>query len=188
MLVDADPGDLPGPLVAASALAAAEAVERLVDARVAIKWPNDLWIAGRKLGGLLLESAGDGRVAVGLGLNVARVPATLAPTVAAATTSIADATGVALGLAPLLTALLRAMDRRLADLPRASSRAGLIEAWGARQALLGSEVSWREGGAERRGRLLAASLEGLDVEEPAAGRRRLRAEHVQDLRAAAPEA
>lgn len=44
-------------------------------ADVAVKWPNDLWIARRKLGGILIETRGEGggacRVVVGIGLNLA---------------------------------------------------------------------------------------------------------------------
>lgn len=36
---------------------------------VNLKWPNDLQVAGRKLGGILLESKGD-RLVIGVGLNV----------------------------------------------------------------------------------------------------------------------
>ena len=39
-----------------------------------LKWPNDVWLHGRKLGGILIETAGlgDQRVAVvGIGLNIA---------------------------------------------------------------------------------------------------------------------
>lgn len=43
--------------------------------RVAVKWPNDLWIDGRKLGGILIETRGEAaggcRVVVGVGLNLA---------------------------------------------------------------------------------------------------------------------
>ena len=39
-----------------------------------IKWPNDIWIGGQKLGGLLLEArrlpSGQNRLVLGLGLNV----------------------------------------------------------------------------------------------------------------------
>ena len=35
-----------------------------------LKWPNDLLLDGRKLGGILSESDGRGAVVVGLGLNV----------------------------------------------------------------------------------------------------------------------
>ncbi|WP_310383697.1 biotin--[acetyl-CoA-carboxylase] ligase [Roseateles sp.] len=41
--------------------------------RLTLKWPNDIWLDGRKLGGILIEtvSAGAGRIAViGVGLNI----------------------------------------------------------------------------------------------------------------------
>lgn len=43
-----------------------------------LKWPNDLWLGGRKLGGLLCESVSgagqDTYLVLGLGLNVAHAP------------------------------------------------------------------------------------------------------------------
>jgi len=41
--------------------------------RIGLKWPNDLWLDGRKLGGILIETlaVGDQRMAIiGIGLNV----------------------------------------------------------------------------------------------------------------------
>jgi BirA family biotin operon repressor/biotin-[acetyl-CoA-carboxylase] ligase len=39
-----------------------------------VKWPNDLWVGGRKLGGILVEARrrrhGETRLVVGLGLNI----------------------------------------------------------------------------------------------------------------------
>lgn len=58
---------------------------------VKLKWPNDLWLQERKLGGILVETAGSGEgaaatrtVVIGVGLNIARpdaatVKATAAP-------------------------------------------------------------------------------------------------------------
>jgi BirA family transcriptional regulator, biotin operon repressor / biotin---[acetyl-CoA-carboxylase] ligase len=58
---------------------------------VKLKWPNDLWLQERKLGGILVETAGSGEgaaatrtVVIGVGLNIARpdaatVQATAAP-------------------------------------------------------------------------------------------------------------
>jgi BirA family transcriptional regulator, biotin operon repressor / biotin---[acetyl-CoA-carboxylase] ligase len=50
--------------------------------RVQLKWPNDLWLAGRKLAGVLIETAsfGEGRAAaryavIGVGINIAVPPA-----------------------------------------------------------------------------------------------------------------
>mgnify|MGYP006284056651 CR=1 FL=1 len=61
-------------------VAVAEALERLHGIEVALKWPNDLLVAGRKLGGILVELAmARGRVhaLLGVGVNV-RLPAYVA--------------------------------------------------------------------------------------------------------------
>jgi len=54
---------------------AMEALQRLGVAGVGLKWPNDLLINDRKLGGILIElraeSAGPACVVIGIGLNVA---------------------------------------------------------------------------------------------------------------------
>lgn len=63
-------------LVVGTALA--DALDPVVDAiasapRLGLKWPNDLWLDGRKLGGVLIETVvvGERRVAVvGVGLNI----------------------------------------------------------------------------------------------------------------------
>lgn len=55
-------------LALATGLAVAQAVETLgVEAK--IKWPNDVWIGGKKCAGVLVEGCGD-RVIVGVGINV----------------------------------------------------------------------------------------------------------------------
>src|SRR5205085_8404625 len=54
----------------AVALAAADACEEVAGFRPALKWPNDLVVDDRKLGGILAEVLEPGAVVVGLGLNV----------------------------------------------------------------------------------------------------------------------
>lgn len=62
-------------------LAAGLAVADSLHPQVRIKWPNDLWWQGRKLAGILVETAGSGghdapRYAViGIGLNITALPA-----------------------------------------------------------------------------------------------------------------
>lgn len=55
-------------------LHAARALEPLADAAVQLKWPNDLYVRGRKLAGILIETRWRGSapdwVAIGFGLNV----------------------------------------------------------------------------------------------------------------------
>lgn len=64
-----------GPLTLIVGLACAEAIEALApEVRVGIKWPNDLVVRGRKIGGILCEAT-DGGVVIGVGVNVATAPA-----------------------------------------------------------------------------------------------------------------
>jgi BirA family biotin operon repressor/biotin-[acetyl-CoA-carboxylase] ligase len=59
-------------------LYAAEALDDLAPAPIGVKWPNDLYVGGRKLAGVLIETRWRGSaaewVAIGFGLNV-RTPA-----------------------------------------------------------------------------------------------------------------
>jgi BirA family biotin operon repressor/biotin-[acetyl-CoA-carboxylase] ligase len=71
-------GDMPrdlGALGLVIGVCALEALQRLGVAGVGLKWPNDLLIDDRKLGGILIElraeSAGPACVVIGIGLNVA---------------------------------------------------------------------------------------------------------------------
>ncbi len=54
------------------------AVAEALHPRVALKWPNDLWVDGRKLGGILVETASFAQpdaprqTVVGVGLNIRR--------------------------------------------------------------------------------------------------------------------
>ena len=61
-------------VTAAAAVAACSAIERVTDITPAIKWVNDLYLDGCKVGGILTEAVtrGDGshRIIVGLGINL----------------------------------------------------------------------------------------------------------------------
>ncbi|MCX6031294.1 MAG: biotin--[acetyl-CoA-carboxylase] ligase [Chloroflexi bacterium] len=63
-----------GQLTMCLGLAAAEGIEQATGQRPALKWPNDLLLAGRKLGGMLTELRLDGDrleyAVLGLGVNV----------------------------------------------------------------------------------------------------------------------
>lgn len=63
---------------AAAGVAAAQAIRRAAGVTVRLKWPNDLVWRGRKIGGILTESAFRGpeavHVIVGLGLNLNHGP------------------------------------------------------------------------------------------------------------------
>jgi BirA family transcriptional regulator, biotin operon repressor / biotin---[acetyl-CoA-carboxylase] ligase len=58
-----------------AALAVHQAASGFVDeSRITLKWPNDCLLDGAKFCGILCEALGDGRVAIGIGINIAHVP------------------------------------------------------------------------------------------------------------------
>ena len=54
-------------------LAAGVAAAEACGPEVRLKWPNDLLLRGRKLGGILVE-VGDGKAVVGIGINLTSAP------------------------------------------------------------------------------------------------------------------
>ena len=85
-----------------------------VGLEAALKWPNDVYVRGRKLAGILAESRTQGDdtyIAIGVGLNVLGSAESLG--VEGATT-VEEETGKAPELAPLLQALLDRFDAGLA--------------------------------------------------------------------------
>jgi BirA family transcriptional regulator, biotin operon repressor / biotin---[acetyl-CoA-carboxylase] ligase len=69
-----------------------------------VKWPNDVWVAGKKIAGILVESSGD-VVIVGVGLNVN--PTEFPPEIADSATSMKRETGVDYDREELLGRLAR---------------------------------------------------------------------------------
>jgi BirA family biotin operon repressor/biotin-[acetyl-CoA-carboxylase] ligase len=69
--------DLPS-LSLAVGVAVARALVRLGARDIRLKWPNDLWLRERKIGGVLIElraeAGGPAHVVIGIGLNVALAP------------------------------------------------------------------------------------------------------------------
>lgn len=120
----------------ATGLAAQEAILATTGIRIDLRWPNDLLCGGRKLGGILVESAVEnGRAgrsaqlryaAVGVGINVHHegFPRELA----SIATSLALEGAERVNRQALLIALLRALDRELLELDR--EHAGLTGAAG----------------------------------------------------------
>ncbi|HEY3070887.1 MAG TPA: biotin--[acetyl-CoA-carboxylase] ligase [Gaiellaceae bacterium] len=90
-------------------LAAAEAVERALGLAVQVKWPNDVMVNRRKVAGVLAE-ASDGRVVLGMGLNVNQTRQELPQGVNVAPASLYTTDGVQRERAPLLAALLAALE------------------------------------------------------------------------------
>ena len=139
----------------ATAVGAARALESLGVQGIAVKWPNDLLIGGRKLGGILIEMTGEAAV-IGVGIN-ARLPEALAAQLPGA----ADLSGY--GPPPrtrLLCVLLEHLAAVLEEFT-ASGFGALRDEWHARHAWQDREVTLQI--AERRiaeGRALGVDESG----------------------------
>jgi len=142
-------------------LAAAVAVADVAGPKSAIKWPNDVLLDGCKLAGILVEvRPQEGWAVLGIGVNVAVRPSDLPDELRgrAATLALDHA-----AIEPVLAALLRALQVRLGEEPGA-----LLEAYRARDALLGRKVRWQHGtgtaaGVDDTGRLLVDLGDGEQV-------------------------
>jgi len=99
-----------------TAVAVVEAVRAVAELPARVKWPNDVLVDGRKLGGILLERTATGAAVVGIGLNVSTRPEELPVTEA---TSVQVAGGVA-DRASLVKEMLRAFERRYVGYVRAA--------------------------------------------------------------------
>lgn len=95
-------------LALATGLAVAEALEEYIPL-VGIKWPNDVWVRGKKIAGILVE-AGKDFVVVGIGLNVNTLE--FPPEVADTATSLALENGSTISRADVLTAVIRRLSLR----------------------------------------------------------------------------
>lgn len=98
--------------------AAVEAVRGVARLEARLKWPNDVLVGDRKLGGILVERVDDA-VVVGIGLNVSTRLEELPVETA---TSVAVEGGSA-DREPLVKELLRALARRYADFEQRGAEA-----------------------------------------------------------------
>ena len=152
--------DWPPLLPLAAAVAVAD-VAGAGGADISIKWPNDVLLGRGKLAGILVEARPqDGWAVLGIGMNVAvrrdDLPVELRERAAVLALDPA-------AIEPTLAALLDALDARLALEPPA-----LLDAYRARDALLGRRVRWQRGegtaaGVDESGRLLVDAADGERV-------------------------
>lgn len=91
--------------------AVAGGIWQVTGLRPGIKPPNDLLVEGRKLAGILAE-ARDGRVVLGIGINVNTAPEDLPREVDGEPTSLFAELGAPVDRAPLLAAILLELERR----------------------------------------------------------------------------
>ena len=90
---DGVPAALLGWLPLLAGVAAAASVHAVAAVDATLKWPNDVLVGERKLGGILAERAGTA-VVVGIGINVWQARADLPPDAAATSLALAAGAGI----------------------------------------------------------------------------------------------
>lgn len=174
----------PAALTMAAGLAVLASVHALGLRAARLEWPNDVYVEGAKLAGILVEARGADparpHAVVGVGLNVLqrtfppellaeRAVTSLALLGCDATRAEAEVTLLA-HLGPHLELACRSPERVASDYARASQ-------------LVGRCIRVRHGRGEERGRLTRLDLSGLELEREQGGHARVALEHAQGVEA-----
>lgn len=153
-------------LTAMASVAVAQALREHLPIPARIRWPNDVFIADRKVAGILVEGrtlATGASFVVGIGLNVNGSEADLPPELIGVATSLAIAVGHALDRIEVARWLLRSLERWYRDL-RSGDMGRIANHWRQLSSTLGHRVLLVENGHDYRGTVLDVSLEdGLIV-------------------------
>jgi BirA family biotin operon repressor/biotin-[acetyl-CoA-carboxylase] ligase len=139
-----DPARATTLLTLTAGVALAEGIQQATGLRIDLKWPNDLQVSRRKLGGILAESSGAGdrsdTVVVGYGINV--LSTAFPPELGDRATSLESELGRAIDRHHLLAETLAALSRRYEDL-LAGRFDAILDAWrGLAPAASGARVAW----------------------------------------------
>jgi len=163
------PADMPQ-ITLTAAVAVVRALKRATGVAAGIKWPNDLILAGKKLGGILTEMETESdqirHLVVGLGLNVnnGQFPAELKDLA----TSLVLVTGRTYSRLKILKAWLEELES-LYQLFLAREFAKILEEWKEYTVTLGQAVRVRQGPVEISGQALEVAPDGALLVETRAG-------------------
>jgi BirA family biotin operon repressor/biotin-[acetyl-CoA-carboxylase] ligase len=169
-----------GLLNIAAAVAAAEAVSEASGLSVALKWPNDLLVAGRKVGGVLVETSAVGRhlewAVIGVGVNANIGRDALPRQLRATATTLRDEMGGDVALDRLLSGLCGRVEQVL-RLLESGNDVEMLRRWRALDTTVGRMVrsavdrGWRgrAAGIDAHGRLMVRTKGGLVALPTSAG-------------------
>jgi BirA family transcriptional regulator, biotin operon repressor / biotin---[acetyl-CoA-carboxylase] ligase len=130
-------------------LAVCEAVEESGGVECRVKWPNDVWLSGRKVAGVLIEARPPDWAVIGVGVNVAIPEAEFPDDLRWPATSI--------GAGATVDGTRRALNGALGRWVEAPT-GEVLEEFRRRDALTGREIGW-EGTGARDGSGLAAGID-----------------------------
>jgi len=142
-------------------VAAAEALEMAAPGIVALKWPNDVWLNGRKAGGIIAEAVTDAShglqcVLLGIGLNLNLTARDIPVELRDKATSVLVETGYPCDRAAIALTLLQRLNSRYMETERRGF-AAVRPAWERYSALTGRPVTVVDGDSR-----IAGTVTGID--------------------------
>lgn len=129
--------------------------------QVRLKWPNDLWVDERKLGGILVQLRGQGpgcEAVIGIGLNL-RMPAQAAAGIDQAWCDLSQLGGPDVSRNAAASAVLGGLLPALAEFD-AQGLAPFLPRWQALDALRGRRVRVLDGARQHEGLCLGIDAQG----------------------------
>jgi BirA family biotin operon repressor/biotin-[acetyl-CoA-carboxylase] ligase len=165
-----------------AAVAVAETLESVAPGLVAIKWPNDIWLRGKKAAGILPDALTEGGerlscVLLGIGMNLNLSPAQIPAALAGLATSVLIETGRPCDRVSLAGVLFSRLQSRYME-SRRSGFAAVLAAWEKYSALTGAKVTVADGTRRASGVVKGVDGEGALILESASGIERVLAGEV----------
>ena len=169
-----------------AAVSGAAALRRTTGLEVTIKWPNDLMVKGRKIGGILSElrsgAGGTGRPVIGIGINVNSVIGDFPDGLRDVATSVRMETGDMASRDAIIIEVLRQMEAWHGRL-KEEGRSAVLTEWKRLSSTLGKQIRVNLGNEVISGIAEAIDAEGrLIVRPESGGQRRISAGDVTELR------
>jgi BirA family biotin operon repressor/biotin-[acetyl-CoA-carboxylase] ligase len=159
----------------AAGLAACTALHALYPpGAFALKWPNDVYLSGRKLCGILVEMPAPirGRLVVGVGINVNNSFVSAPEELRQTATSLADVAGGCFDLSDILVAVVKRLAQTVSSSPDLSGIAAELQRY---SLLTGKTVQVAAGREVLSGRCLGLADDGALRVQTEKGERRLHA-------------
>lgn len=158
-------------------VAVAEAMETAAPVIAQLKWPNDIWIKGRKAGGIIAEAVTDSRqgltsVLLGIGLNLNLAAQDMPAEIRSRAISVLIASGRKCDRVAVANALFLRLNTRYMEIERRGFGA-IRPLWERYSALTGRRVTVIEMGTRQTGVVRGIDFDGALLLQTAAGVQRI---------------
>jgi BirA family biotin operon repressor/biotin-[acetyl-CoA-carboxylase] ligase len=139
--------------------------------KIGLKWPNDVYLDGKKVCGILTESPSpkSGRLVIGIGINVNNSLSTAPAELQSLATSLFDVTRKQYELTGLLVRMIQHLENQITTLQRDDSQ--LVESWQQFCVLQGRNLTINLGSDQVTGICSGIDTEGHLVLQTEAGPR-----------------